>query len=68
MKIMCFGRETEELRAFEVNCLRPPRMLAIPELVNGAQRLREFELLRDAEDAAYYLETPESAERTRLAA
>jgi hypothetical protein len=42
-------------------------MLAIPETVNGHQRLREFELMNGRTDAAVYVETEASAGR-RLAA
>jgi hypothetical protein len=68
MKVWCVSREAEEPFAFELEAERPPRMLAIPEKVNGHQRLREYELLNDGDDEAVYLETPESAERVRLAA
>jgi len=61
-------RETEDPFAFEFDGDRPPRMLAIPETVNGQQRLREYELLNGGNEEAVYLETPESAERVRLAA
>jgi hypothetical protein len=68
MKIWCVGREWDEPFGFEFQGARPPRMLAIPERVDGHERLREFALLKDSIDAAVYLETPESAQRKRLAA
>jgi hypothetical protein len=68
MKIWCVGRESEEPLAFELGGDKPPKMLAIPETVNGHQQLREFELMNDRTDAALYVETAASAERFHLAA
>jgi hypothetical protein len=68
MKIWCVDRESEESVTFELAGEKPPRMLAIPDTVNGHQCLREFELLNGEPDGAVYLETEASAERVRLAA
>ena len=68
MKIWCVSRESEESLSFELEGERAPRMLAIPDTVNGLRRLREFELLNGRPDAAVYIETEASAERIRLAA
>ena len=68
MRIWCVSRESEESLAFELESEKAPRMLAIPDTVNGQRRLREFELLNGQDDAAVYIETEASAERVRLAA
>ncbi len=68
MTVWCVYRESEEPVAFEFNCDTPPPMLALTEVVNGAQRLREFELVRGNAGSAVYVETSESARRLHLAA
>ena len=68
MTVWCVYRESEEPLEFQFSCETPPPMLAFTEVVNGTQRLREFELVRGDTSAAVYVEPPESAKRLRLAA
>ena len=68
MKIWCVSRQADASLAFEIGGEKAPRMVAIPETVNGHQRLREFELLNGQSDSAVYIETEASAERIRIAA